>query len=64
MGLTEAEIDKKFRELITLLNNQSPDRLEALKHLLEKEIQHETTETGSKITKKQGAEGQDGPDNR
>jgi hypothetical protein len=37
MKLTEAEIDKKFRELIALINGQSPDRLNELKKYLDKE---------------------------
>jgi hypothetical protein len=41
MGLTEAEIDEKFRELVALIKAQSPDRIETLKEYLEKEAEKE-----------------------
>jgi len=52
MGLTEAEIDKKFEELVALIKAQSPDRIDALKDMLEKEAEHEEVGTVSTGTKR------------
>ncbi len=41
MGLTEAEIDEKFRELVPLIKAQPPDRIDALKEYLDKEAEKE-----------------------
>jgi hypothetical protein len=51
--LTEAEIDEKIRELVTLIKAQAPDRIGALQDMLEKEAQHETIETMPQITENQ-----------
>ena len=51
MGLTEAEIDEKFRELVELIKAQSPDRIDALKDMLEKEIEYEEVTNVSKSKK-------------
>lgn len=64
MGLTEAEIDEKFRELVALIKAQSPDRINKLQDILEKEAQHEATQTGSPVTEKQGSKGQNSPNDR
>lgn len=52
MALTEAEIDEKFRELVALMKAQSPDRIDELKDMLEKEANYEEVGTVSTATKR------------
>lgn len=39
--LTEDEIDKKFRELLAIINAQSPDRLTKLREYLDEEVKQD-----------------------